>query len=773
MFGSILALLLTATAMPFLYKKYRPLSLLIAILVTGGVTAYFCFFIHPVVNHAAFTSDYLWAPAVGVNLSFYLDGLSLFFALLVSVFGWLITIYSISYIKSYAHAGRFFGYLLFFMGSMLGVVLSANLITLFIFWELTSFSSYLLIGFKNKNEKSRWAARQALLLTSAGGLALMAGFIMLGMNPAGGFDLTALLQASGDATPPEGVITASVILILFGAATKSAQFPFHFWLPNAMEAPTPVSAYLHSATMVKAGVYLIFRLNPLFEGVALWKDLLMLMGAVSMIWGAANALQADDLKKILAYTTISALGIFFMMTGGGSEKAIDAAILYVMAHALYKGCLFLVAGSVDHETGARKISALSDLGKKMPLTAAAAIGACLSMAGIIPFIGYIGKESLYEALHHSHQGVSTLLLILLIAASVVFVAIAVEISYNVFFKKGKMHDKPVHEASRGMAVPALALAAAGFIFGVFPSALPQPVLKSAAASIAGGETAMELKLWHGFNLVFVLSLITLAAGVVLYLFRESVRKGWKMVKRPVFLKSNAVYNLAISGLEKTAFHQTRLIQNGYLRNYISMFLIVFCLLAASTFFHFDFNDLIADGGKKIWRGLQIYELAILTLILIAVIVLLTTDSRLVVTATFGIIGYSLALAYTLFSGPDVAITQILAETLTLLLLILILHRLPRYSITRYIVKFKYLFVACFFGGIMAFISFLTLTYEKNTELKDYFLLSSVPKGKGENVVNVLLVDFRAFDTLGEISVLVITMFGIIALLKTKNPEEKL
>ncbi|HKK74549.1 MAG TPA: hydrogen gas-evolving membrane-bound hydrogenase subunit E, partial [Saprospiraceae bacterium] len=656
-------------------------------------------------------------------------------------------------------------YLLLFMGSMLGVVLSANLISLFIFWELTSFTSFLLIGFNHEKEDSRRAARQALLITSGGGLALMAGFIFLEISTGSGYNLIDILDQP-NVMANSNLRTATILLIAVGAMSKSAQFPLHFWLPNAMAAPTPVSAYLHSATMVKAGVYLIFRLNPIFEDVAIWHNMLGLTGALTMTLGAFKAFQEDDLKKILAYTTISALGIFFMMIGLGGEAAINAAIVYVMAHALYKGALFLAAGSIDHQTGQRRISQLSDLGKKMPATAATVFLSLASMAGVLPFLGFIGKELLYKAMYKAQGELAMVYLALLFTAGAFFTAVGIDIIYNAFLKKGRMHDKPIKKASLFMSLPPLLLAIIGLVTGIVPGMTIEPLLQWSAADIQGAEPGMELKLWHGFNVVFLLSIATLLAGAGLYVVRRPLRR----MQKPYWLTGDYLYDRTISGLEGTATVSTKVLQSGFLRNYIAMVILAFSALMILA---------LSDGGflsqispEDLFRGIQIYELVILAFVIIAVVFLFRVRSRLIVTATFGIIGYSIALAYTLFSAPDVAITQFLAETLTLILLILIIHRLPSYTLQKSVARFKYLPVAILFGVIMSLTSFILLNQEKNSALQSYFLEKSITEGKGQNAVNVILVDFRAFDTLGEITVLTVTMIGIIALLSIKpDPSE--
>ncbi len=765
MLFSILGIFFVSLLSAFFYRRYQSIAVPALSLFLLGIIFYFGSFLSPVLQGATIVREVPWINALNIHFTFLLDGLSLFFALLITIFGLLIFLYSSKYMEHSSQSGRFICYLLFFLGSMLGLVLSANLISLFVFWELTSLSSFLLIGFKHHDEASRKSARQALLITAGGGLALMAGFIFLEISTGSGYNLIDIL-AQPEVVADSGLQTAAIVLIAIGAISKSAQFPLHFWLPNAMAAPTPVSAYLHSATMVKAGVYLIFRLNPLFQEAMLWHHLLGITGAVTMTWGAVKAFQQDDLKKILAYTTISALGIFFMMTGLGGEAAINAAIVYVMAHALYKCALFLAAGSIDHQTGTRRISELSDLGRKMPATATTVVLSLASMAGVLPLFGFVGKELLYDALYHTDNALAGVYLALLFIAGAFFTAVSIDIVYHAFIRKGRLQDKPIREANLFLSVPPLLLAAVSLMAGFAPALLAAPLLQWSGASIHGSDPSMKLKLWHGFNLVFLLSLATLLAGVALYI----VRKGLRRVNKPAWLKADYLYDRAVTATESLSRYATGILQNGFLRKYIATVVVTFSLILIMA---------LVDGGliqpissEKLFRGLQVYELVIFAFIVLAVVFLFKVRSRLIVTATFGIIGYSIALVYTLYSAPDVAITQFLAETLTLILLILIIHRLPSYTLERPIARLQYLPMAILFGLMMAITSYIMLNQDKDSALQRYFLENSISKGKGQNAVNVILVDFRALDTLGEITVLTVTMIGIIALLKFKTEKAK-
>lgn len=748
-----------------LYRKYEKLIIGIISASLLVLIGYFGSFLPEILQGNAIQQQINWVEVLSIHWSFHLDGLSLFFTLLISIFGLLIFWYATSYMKEYAQRNRFFGFFFLFMGSMLGLVLSSNTISLFVFWELTSLSSFLLIGFTHEKDSSRKAARQALLVTAGGGLALMAGFILLEAMTQTGFNLQEALS-SAQTIKTHGLMEATILLVALGAFTKSAQFPFHFWLPNAMAAPTPVSAYLHSATMVKAGVYLVLRLNPLFESIALWSNLLGIVGAITMTWGAIKSFQQDDLKAVLAYTTISALGIFFLMTGVGGEAAINAVMVYLLAHALYKGALFLAVGNIDHQTGTRSISKLSDLIRKMPYTSMVVLVSFASMAGVIPFIGFVGKESLYAALYHGNGSLDTGYLVLLVVSSMFFVAVGISVTIQTLLRKGSYQHQQIAEASHWMMAPPLVLALFSLLSGVFPGVL-EPLLGLSADNVQVVETSMHLKLWHGLNVVFLLSVGTLIAGAALFFIRKPLQK----FRKPQWLTGNFLYQQLMDGTSILSKRVTITLQNGYLSNYIATVLLIFCGLIVWLFV--EDHQLVSIDVSTWWTSTQIYELVILLFVVMAVGFLFRTRSRLIVTATFGIVGYSMALAYTLFSAPDVAITQFLAETLTLMLMILILHQLPAYTLKKRINHWKYLPVAIVFGLLMMVITYTMLEYESQSALKQYFLEQSVSAGKGANAVNVILVDFRALDTLGEITVLTITMLGIVALLglKTANNQK--
>lgn len=733
-------------------------------LIPLGIFAFLCTYLSPIINGQMLVGYYEWVPAFGVNLTFRLDGLSLFFALLISFFGGLIFIYSAGYMKGNQQVDRFFMYLLIFMASMLGLVLSSNLISLFIFWELTSFSSYLLIGFTHKNDTARKSALQAFLVTASGGLALLAGFVILG-EITGTYELAEILNMK-TLVVGDTFYLAAVILILIGAFAKSAQFPFHFWLPNAMAAPTPVSAYLHSATMVKAGIYLIARFTPILGGTDVWQLILMLGGGITMLLGAILAIQHIGLKKILAYTTISALGIMVLMLGTGTPLAIQSAMAFLLAHALYKGALFLITGNLDKQTGTRNVLELSGLYKSMPYTGFATFLACFSMAGVLPFFGFIGKELIYEAaLDATFQNIT--LLVAVILSGIAFVTIAIDISFGIFIGQNKGNRKRPEEAPFAMLAAPLILAGLGLIFGLFAGVLVQPLLARVANVILNQEVPLGLQIWHGFNVVLMLSLLTLLLGFFLYLFRARSRQ---LPSSLGFIYRNgpaAIYEKFLIIISRFARGQTRFLQNGYLRNYLIVIASVLVVMLGSFIWLRGISFLALFSAFDL-SNLRFYEAITISLAVVALVVFFRTRSRMAAIITMGVVGYAVAIVFILFGAPDVAITQLLIETLTVVLFVLVLHKLPPlkfYSVKN--LKYVYAAISIAFGLMMTTILLLVTKHPLVSSLKEYYAENTYLLGQGRNAVNVILVDFRALDTMGEISVLAIAAVGIVALLKLK------
>lgn len=763
---AVFAGFLFSILVPFVHRFFPRVSGIIYSLLPASVFIYFLTLLPGIVAGEGLWMTYDWIPVLGIELSFFLDGLSIFFVLLISGFGFFIFLYASDYLKGHRYFDRFFIYLFLFMSSMLGLVLSGNLISMFVFWELTSLSSYLLIGFYNESETSRKNALQAMLVTVFGGLAMMAGIVLTGMIT-GSYQFSELLNDSGTLTAHPWYL-AALILILLGAFTKSAQFPFHFWLPNAMEAPAPVSAYLHSTTMVKAGIYLLARISPIFGDTPEWHVILTSIGGITMFMGALLAIQFTDLKKILAYTTISALGVMVFLIGIGTNLAIQAAMVFLFAHALYKGTLFMVTGNIDHETGTRDVTLLSGLSKKLPFTAYAAVLAALSMAGVMPFFGFIAKEILYEVAIEFSAG-NILIIMAVFLTGVIFSALALEIGYAVFFGPYRETPKKTHEAPVLMLAGPVIIATLGLLGGLFAEFLIQPVLGSSTTAVLNVEHVFKLTLWHGFTIVLLLSVLTLLFGYILFRVRHKIRL-WVVRLEPLYRYGpESGYKRLIPGMLNFATLQTRFFQNGNLRNYISTVIGVFTFFIILTLIirnpGFDFF-----GRLTHFSSIRIYEGIIAGLIIVAFFVIINARSRLTTLLAMGVLGYGIAVIFLFYGAPDVAMTQFLIETLTVVIFVLILHRLPSYIKTKKYQGTGYIIISVVFGLVMTYLLLMVTGYPLESELRDIYAESSYPLGKGRNVVNVILVDFRQLDTMGEIVVLAIAAVGIFSMIKVKSNE---
>jgi multicomponent Na+:H+ antiporter subunit A len=705
-----------------------------------------------------------WFPALGINLTFLLDGLSLTFVLIITLIGTAVFLYAGSYMKDYEQTGRFYLYIGVFMTSMIGLVLSDNMITLFVFWELTSISSYLLIGFNHHKESSRKAALQALLITGGGGLALMAGFILLAQI-SGSFEISALYDIHDKITASK-LYPAIVILILLGAFTKSAQFPFHFWLPNAMEAPTPVSAYLHSATMVKAGIYLIARLNHAIGGTVLWQDIILVAGTITMLVSALLAFKQNDLKKLLAYSTLSVLGTLTMLLGIGSNLAVKAFFIFLVAHSLYKGTLFLVAGTLDHGTGTRNVSILGGLNKYLPVTMLAALLASFSMMGIVPLVGFIGKETVYSSIMQV-EDFRFLLLAVAVISNALIVMVTILVGIKPFFGNLLPTPKSPREAPIKMLIGPVVLSVFGLLSGIFPNVFIQKLLDQSTISILAEELGIKVKLWHGFNFVLLLSFVTLLSGIGIYYYRKQLVWMTEKLSFPKYLKPSFWYDKILKGTLSFAKLQTKILQNGFLRNYIIFIIITTLGLAGYTLFQISRIDLL-----EVNADLTIYELIIGIIIITSTFLVITSVSRLKAVVAIGVVGFCMGIIFILYSAPDLALTTFAIETLTVILFVLVLYRLPKYlQFSKRSSKIRDAIIAASVGIFMTMTVLLVTAGEMQSELKKYFADNSLPEGKGRNIVNVILVDFRAIDTLGEITVLAVAAVGVYALLKLRLKED--
>ncbi|MFN3716336.1 MAG: monovalent cation/H+ antiporter subunit A [Thiobacillus sp.] len=707
-----------------------------------------------------------WMPALGLNLAFRFDGLALLFAGLILGIGLLIVLYARYYLSERDSMGRFYAYLLLFMGSMLGIVLSENLIQLLIFWELTSLSSFLLISYWQHREEARHGARMALAVTGMGGFALLGGVLLLG-HMVGSYELSDVFASAG-LIRAHPLYVPTLALILLGVFTKSAQFPFHFWLPHAMAAPTPVSAYLHSATMVKAGVFLLARLWPALSGTPEWFWLVSGAGLATLLLGAYVALFKHDLKGLLAYSTISHLGLITLLFGLSTPLAAVAGVFHIINHATFKASLFMAAGIIDHEAGTRDMRRLSGLWRFMPYTATLAMVAAAAMAGVPLLNGFLSKEMFFaEAVHigQGHVG-GWLLPVLVTLAGAFAVAYSIRFIHDVFFN-GEPGDLPKtpHEPPRWMKLPVEILVVLCLAVGVAPGLVVGPLLATAASStLQAALPEYHLALWHGFNAALAMSALALVLGSLIYLAR-----------RPLFawhergldrLDARVPFNALLNGLLALAGWLTRMLDTASLQRQAGLLILAALVLAGTPWLA---GDTPLTGTR---RGLPLDAVSLATALVLVGATLLTVrwrSERFVALIVIGVVGLVVSLIFIKFSAPDLALTQLSVEIVTIVLLLLALYFLPAHdgAETGYGRIARDAALALLAGGGAAALAWAVLTRPYDT-IAGYFLDNSKSGGGGTNVVNVILVDFRGYDTLGEITVLALAGLGIVAMLQNLN-----
>ncbi len=703
---------------------------------------------------------YNWIPVIGLELAFRLDGLALLFAILILGIGLLVILYARYYLSAKDSIGRFYSYLILFMFAMLGVVMSDNLLQMWMFWELTSISSFLLISFWGHKSEARKGARMALTVTGAGGLALLAGLLLIG-DVVGSFNLDDVLN-SGDLIREHALYPAILVLVLAGAFTKSAQFPFHFWLPHAMAAPTPVSAYLHSATMVKAGIFLMVRFYPVLSGTELWFLIVSLTGLATLLLGAYTALFKHDLKGLLAYSTVSHLGLITLLLGMDTELAAVAAIFHIINHATFKASLFMAAGIIDHESGSRDMRQLNGLWKYMPHTATLAMVAASSMAGIPLLNGFLSKEMFFaETLHQDSLGsLSWMIPVLATLGGVFSVAYSTRFIHDVFFNGEPINlPKTPHEPPRYMKVPVEILVALCLLVGIFPSFVIGDLLYAASsAALHGAPPEYSLAIWHGLNFPLLMSFLALGGGLVVYYNRKEL---FQFQSQFPDSDPKLIFEGIIQSLQRQAETFIQLAENGSLQRYSYMMLSMsFAMMAGPLL------DLNATAGLR--PELPLDAISITGAILLTIGALATViwhRQRMAALLALSIVGLIVSLIFARFSAPDLALTQLSVEVVTVILLMLALFFLPQQtpkeSSPRRVVRD--LGLSAMLGGVIGTICYAMMTRPLDT-ISSYFLANSKTGGGGTNVVNVILVDFRGFDTLGEITVLGIAALGIFKLI---------
>ena len=698
-----------------------------------------------------------WIPQLGVALSWNLDGLSLLFSLLISGIGGLVTVYACGYLAGHPLRSRFLAFFLLFMAAMLGLVLADNLLLLFIFWELTSISSYLLIGFNHQSESARRKALQALMVTGLGGICLLAGFMLLGLA-GGSFELSQLV-GNREAIASHSYFLPSLCLVLLGAFTKSAQFPFHFWLPNAMAAPAPVSALLHSATMVKAGIYLMLRTAPIYSESSVWFVALVSFGGFTLLYGATRGLFQNDLKRILAYTTIAALGMLTMLIGIGTNAALKAALIFLLGHAFYKATLFMAAGNVDHGTKCRDVTLLAGLRRIMPWTAAAAGIAALSKAGLPPMFGFLGKEYAYKAAI-AIESFGPLVTVVAIVGNALLLSLALIAGIKPFWSRSTTANDldlgRAQEAKPSMLIGPAVLAVCGLALGLFPNQIAGPLIGSALLASYPGSEPSALALWHGLGLPLALSAVTVALGLLLYRTRGYFWRAKSTARTLEATDSERLYEAGFNWFVAFSKWQTRLLQNGSMRIYLLVILGTTSALLA-------YKLLVLGGLPSAYNihALGGFEAILAGAMIFAAIHSACSNSLVNSLISLGMVGFGVAILFAINGAPDLAITQIVVETLTVALFMFVVFKLPKMKLrsSAGVRRFDAAF-ATLFGLLVGAMTLKALHLQFSQTISTQLVDWSYSLAKGKNVVNVILVDFRALDTLGEIAVLGIAAYGV-------------
>ena len=733
-----------------------------------------------VAAHEVLRTDYEWLPAFGLDLVLRMDGLAWVFTIMVLGIGLLVLLYARYYMSPRDPVARFFAYMLTFMGAMLGVVLSGNLIQLVVFWELTSLASFLLIGYWQSRNDARRGARMAFTVTTTGGLCLLAGALVLG-HIVGSYDLDAVLSA-GERIRAHDLYLTALVLVVLGALTKSAQFPFHFWLPHAMAAPTPVSAYLHSATMVKAGVFLLIRLWPALSGTEAWTWLLGGAGVCTLLIGSFFAIFQHDMKGLLAYSTISHLGLITVLMSIGTPLSVVAAVFHTMNHAIFKASLFMAVGIVDHETGTRDMRLLRGLRRAMPYTAALAIVASAAMAGVPLLNGFLSKEMFFAetTFVSADRYVQLGLPLLATIAGAFSVAYSLRFILQVFFGPPATDlPREPHEPPRWMLLPSALLVLMCLLVGIVPSLTVGPFLATAAQSILGENMPeYSLAVWHGFNLPLAMSLVATTAGVLLYLaLRAHQRANPGRVPFIYRLDGRRTFEALLDGSSVAAAWLLRWVSSARLQ--VQMVLIVVGTLFVAWL------PLRAggwlDGAERLTPVDPVFALLWIVGGTCALAAAFQAKyHRLASLALAGGAGLITCLTFVWFSAPDLALTQLSVEVVTLVLLLLGLRWLPRRivqddeeSLKATLLargrRLRDLLLAVAAGTGMSALAYSVLARPQTNPISSYFVDRALPDGGGTNVVNVILVDFRGFDTFGEITVLGIVALTVYALLRRFRP----
>ncbi|MEX0768154.1 MAG: hydrogen gas-evolving membrane-bound hydrogenase subunit E [Microthrixaceae bacterium] len=763
MFILLLSFLAVAAILPALAKYLGRRVFYVAAGVPAaacvwGVWAYGKITVSGPINEQA-----VWVPQLGLTLGLRFYGFAFLMLSLVAGIGVLVFVYSASYFHGEPIIGRFAATLLLFSGSMLGLVLADNLLALFLFWELTSISSYLLISIEDEKVAARSGALQALLITGMGGLAMLGGFVLLG-EAAGTYSMSELLSK-----PPSGsVVTAALVLVLIGAFTKSAQVPFHSWLPRAMNAPTPVSSYLHSATMVTAGVYLVARFTPAFAEYSIWRPLVIFFGLSSMLIGAYRSLRQHDLKLLLAYGTISQLGLMMLLFGVGTKESIFAGCTLLLAHGIFKAALFMLVGIIDHQTHTRDIRVLGGLGAQWPVVAVTAGVVAASMAGIPPLFGFLAKEEALAAVGETGFAWGAVVVAGVVVGSMLTVAYSARFLWGAFgpqqvqiVRDQDYVGEHAPQPAKMFVAPVILLAGLSILFGLLPS-LINPVVSSAYESLVGSTSEHHLALWHGFTQALALSALVVIAGGTLFWQRERVESIQDSMPR--LPSAQHVYDRTVKGLLVTADAVTGFVQHGSLPIYLGIILLTMIVLPGVP--------LLSDGVMPtVWLADSPMQVFVGFIMIVCACAAAVARRRFAAVLLVGAVGYGMAALFVIQGAPDLAITQLLIETLGVAVFVLAFRHLPadfpRPKLPR--TQFLRIAIAVLSGLFIFGFTLFAIGAKTGPTISGEYLDKAYSEGGGRNVVNVIVVDFRGFDTLGEIVVLAVAALGVAAIVRAKKP----
>ncbi len=770
--GLVLLPFAAAFLMPLLYKIFGTKIGWVATLVPLYIFASFLSLLPRVNAGEQIATTLARSPWLGVDLAVRLDGLSLLFVLLISGIGLAVMSYSIFYLHHDERLGNFYTFIMLFMGAMFGVCTSTNLVCMYLFWELTSVSSFLLIGFWYEKDNPRLGAQKALLLTMGGGFCILAAILLL-QSVAGSLSIDELLAAK-DIIQESSLYPVIVVLLLIGAFVKSAQVPLHIWLPTAMEAPTPISCYLHSATMVKAGIYLIARMTPILGGTALWGGIITVVGLTSLTFGSLMAIRQFDMKGILAYSTISQLGLIISLFGFGTEAAIAAGLFHLLNHSAFKGSLFLMTGIVDHQTGTRDVRLLKGLAKVMPITALVACIGSFSMAGLPPFSGFLSKELFLEAASQAHASnlafmgdLAYLIPFVAVVASIFTFVYSVALFFKIFIGKQVTTTSPKYpkEAKWGMLLPALCLVSLNIIVAIAPQVFVDNLISGAIYTVTQVHYHLHIAFWHGLTPAFIMTCIIILLGLIVYFNYDWVKNLFLSYRSKIGAES--AYQTFLHGLPEVAGKFTNWHINGKLNDYMACTIsgALLFILGSMIYFNAWSNIDISDLAP-----VDLLEISLAFVASMAALGVCLFKRRIWSILALSVVGFCVSFYFVIMRAPDLALTQLMVETISTVLYLLVLYKLPYGMIAdNPPMSNGRRTINALLGVLVGFMACTVTLLGQGCKYFDtiawYYNENALPLAGGNNIVNVTLVDFRGFDTMGEITVLSLAAIGVFVMIK--------